>query len=383
MKSRVVGFWMISLVMLASTAFSQVVVGSGAIIATTSSTQIAFTGKFTNNSPSADFSNATLILADTSQALTNSSASSLVLGGIIVNGGGTKTLSGVWEIEGTLTFNDGIVVTSGNQSKIIHTIPVGSPGDVVVNNPSDASSYVSGTFYSKGTGTRVFPIGLNSGYYPSQLYNVTQGEIEVGMRVIADDAGLTNASDPEIVKIFQDRYWQIIDPSNSLTNVAVGLSSLETSGFVLVGDAAAVVGAPTTGDPALNFGGSPASGDILVASRNISNERIFTIGVVDPETLEVTIHNLITPGWGGSAPVNDYLEISNIGSFPDNHVRLLDRYGIMVKEWRGYVDVNTTDSLDPSYDLTGLATGNYICVLEYKSGGTTKKVSQMVSILKP
>jgi len=381
MKSRIAGFWMgILFVAMVGQAFSQVVVGTSATIASTATTQISFSGNFTNNSTTADFSNANLILTGDGQTLANSGASPTVLGGIIVDGGGTKTFTGIWEIAGSLTFNNGLVVTSGSNSMIVHTIPTNALSSVVVNN---TDSYVSGTFFSRGTGTRVFPIGINSGYFPSQLYDVTQGDIEIGMRVVSGDAGLTNANDPEIVNIFNERYWQIIDRSNTLTGAKVGVSSLETSGFIQVGDAPSIVGAPSTGGPAINFGGGPASGDMISAGTAITNERIFTIGLVDPVSVEVVIHNIITPGWGDSEPVNDYLEIANIGSFPDNHVRLLDRYGIVVKEWKGYVDVVTTSSLDPSYDLTHLATGNYICVLEYKSGNSTKKFSQMVTIINP
>jgi hypothetical protein len=352
---------------------SQVVITSNTNVATTSSTQIALNGNITVNSDLADLSKATLILVGTDQDLRNGrNSTATALAGLIVDGGGSKNLFGTWEVAGSITFNNGEVVPqTGSNGKLTHTLAVASPGDIVINNPL---SFVNGSFYSKGTGTRFFPIGNNAGYFPSQLSSVTQGDVEVGMRVVNQDAALTYGS--EILSIFDQQYWELLDPSQTLAGPIVALSNLGAASYIEVGVGTVVIGAPNSGGAGESVGGS-ASGDFIIGSLPIRvTDRIFTLGKISSDQVKVSVHNVVTPFVDNA---NDYLFIDNIDVFPLNKVMLLDRWGGLVKEWVGYS--NALSGTDPAYDLSKIVTGNYICVVEYTDGNSTKKLSQMVTIV--
>lgn len=351
-------------------AKAQMVIGTGTAIAGNSSngtaTVVAVTGNFTNNSSEIDFSNISLVLVGTDQNL-NSVAE---LGGLIIDGGGTKTISGEFRVAKSLTFNNGEVVSSGAGSKFIFSKPDADAGDIVVNNPF---SYVNGDFYSVGTGTRFFPIGNNDGYFPSQLSNVNQGSVVVGMRVTNQAANFTHGT--ELFNLLGNRTWQIID-DGSLEDALLSLSSNETS--ILDPTAGTVVVASTAfASEATSLSGS-LSGEFVIADKGIDKtQRFFTIGQVNTDLVKVVVHNMITPFRDGA---NDYLEIDNIGIFPVNTVTILDRWGGKKKQWSGYVNQDFLNP-DTKFDLSDLATGNYICIVEYKDGSATKKVSQMVTIV--
>ena len=358
---------------------AQVVVGASTDLSTTANTQFALNSNLTINSNSADFSKITLFLTGGTQTLTNGNiASSVILGGLVIGQtgaatGGTKSISGgTWEVNGSIVFNDGLVVPQTNSSgKIIHTKPTGSAGDIVVNNPG---SYVNGTFYSKGTGTRIFPIGNTNGYSPAQLFNVTQPDVEVGMRVVESNSGLTHGT--ELLDVFEDRYWELFDNPQTLVGPTIALSTLSSSGFIEPTVGTVVVGSSGTSNAATSLGGA-ASGDFIVSATGITlNDRVFTLAKVNSDQVAVKIRNVVTPFLDNA---NDYLEIENIGIFPENKVILLDRWGVKVREWSGYV--NVTGSPDPAYDLSDIATGNYICIVEYMDGSSTRKLSQMVTII--
>jgi gliding motility-associated-like protein len=368
-------------VAIAQSAPGSIIVSTGTPIATSNSTQIAFTGGLTVNSDNADLSKATLILAGANQDLRMTRGGSLlVLGGLIVGPsgggtGGTKNLfNGTWEIAGTLIFNDGVVVPqTGSNGKLVHSIAAGTAADVVVNNPD---SYFNGTFYSRGTGIRVFPIGNGSGYFPSMLTSVSQDDVEIGMRVINQNVNLTHGS--EILNVFEDQYWEIVN-AQALAGPKVILSTLGAGFYLDPNIGTIILGGAGVGQPGVPLGGF-RDGDYLVGDKAITtNERFFTMAKVGPESnlLKVKIRNVVTPFVDG---VNDHLFIKNIEIYPDNKVTMLDRWGTLVREWTGFInaDANTANS---TYDLSKIATGNYIVILEYTDGSTRKQESQMVTII--
>lgn len=364
---------------IAQSAPGSIIVSTGTPITTSASTQIAFTGDLTVNSDGADLSKATLILAGSDQDLRMTRGNSLlVLGGIIVGpaGGGTggnkNLFNGTWEIAGTLVFNDGVVVPqTGSNGKVVHSITPGTTSSITINNPD---SYFNGTFYSKGSGTRFFPIGNGTGYFPSILSNVSQDDLEIGMMVRNTNSALTHGT--EILSIFTDQYWEILDPSNSLAGPVVSVSTLGAGSYLNPNIGTIMFSGAGTAQPGASLEGS-INGDFFVGGKGITTgNRIFTLAQVSNEQIKVKIHNVITPFRDNA---NDYIQIENISLFPDNKVILLDRWGTQVKEWTGFT--NVIGQADPSYDLSKIATGNYIVLLEYKDGSTIKKLSQMVTIV--
>jgi hypothetical protein len=72
------------------------------------------------------------------------------------------------------------------------------------------------------------------------------------------------------------------------------------------------------------------------------------------------------------------LRVYNIGNFKYKKVKLLDRYGVLIKEWGDDFDI-----VVESWDFKKLSPGNYICIAEYgNSPEEMKSVTQMVTVLR-
>lgn len=82
-----------------------------------------------------------------------------------IDGGGTKTVSGSFTIDRLLTFHDGIVSVSDNDT--LRLLP-----NAEVEGAS-SSGYVDGAMVAAGTGYKFFPVGKNGKYHPVELLNVT------------------------------------------------------------------------------------------------------------------------------------------------------------------------------------------------------------------
>lgn len=374
MKNLLAGLGLI----VAPLLHGQMAMSSDAKIIGSAGTVMAFSNNLNVSSDAADFSNITVVLAGASQDLRMSRSNGVVtLGGLIVgdaaggNGGTKNFYDGAWEINGDLEFNDGLVIPqTGSNGKLVHTLSNGLAGSILVNNPD---SYVRGSFYSRGSGTRFFPIGNSSGYFPSQLGGVTQGGVEVGMSVVNTSAGFTTGTD--IPDIFSGQHWVLEDASNSFTDAFISLSTLGAGSYIDPNTGTIVVGG-TSGASRVSLDGT-LSGDFVSSGTKFSvAERIFTIGKVSRDQVSVRIRNVITPFRDNA---NDFLEIENIQLFPDNKVRILDRWGVQVKEWSGFTNFDGNEN--PDMDLSGLATGNYIVILEYKDTSSLKKLSQMVTLI--
>ena len=373
MKNLTLGFCLVC-----PMVFGQLVVSNKFV--SSSGTQMAITDDLKITNDEADFSNLTLSLSGTSQDLTvGRSSSTIALGGLIVgtsaggNGGTKNLIGGTWEVNGEIVFNDGIVVPqTSSGGKLVHTIANGTTASVIVNNPD---SYFNGTFYSKGKGIRFFPIGNSSSgsYYPAQINNVVQ-DVEIGMRVVNSNAGLTHGS--EILSIFEEQYWEVLDPSNSLTDAFISLSTLGAGNYIDPNIGTAIIGGPAVNGAAVSLEGAPI-GDFIVGGLKFkTTERVFTLAKVGNDQVAVKIRNVITPLPDNA---NDYLEIENIHLFPDNKVTMLDRWGVKVKEWSAFANVDGVP--DPKYDLSKVPTGNYIVIVEYKDGSKQKQLSQMVTLI--
>jgi hypothetical protein len=140
-----------------------------------------------------------------------------------------------------------------------------------------------------------------------------------------------------------------------------------------------VVEASATGGEAFNLGSSSTSETTITSSAPFTKS-VLAIGA--STKIDIRIHDMISPFTADN--INDELYIENIGKFPTNTVTLLDRWGVLVKEWTNFTNFN--DPLNPNQDLfnfTRLSPGNYICVVEYESPTQGKqKKSQMITVLK-
>ena len=358
---------------------AQVIIGSGASIAASQDTQIAISAPSDLNNGSAfDFSttilNVDLVGAD------QSIAGNFVMAGLSFSASGTKTMTGNITVTKNLTFTQGILKPLSPSNKFLYTGPEGGLGDGNNDSFFDCTDTGSGApaFYSNGSGLRLFPIGaqytLPAG--PANLYTpATLEKIkgETGMSVVPSDLGLDGKDTIEFFSINNQRYWQITDITSVDGSVTLNLNGLEDyltkEGTVTVVQTDAIAGEP------INIGNSASgAGGTDIKSSSDPTAPYLTIG--KEKKLKIRIHDLITPS--GSKGLNDVLTIDYLDKFTFKHVTLLDRWGVLIKEWNDF-----SEDIAKAYDFNQLGAGNYIVVVEYGKAGEKRMVEQqMFTVLK-
>ena len=320
-------------------------------------------GLLVNNSDKLDVKEAEITLTGTNQTL--STTAPLSLQGLIVEGGGTKTLKGDWTVTNNLTLTQGQLTTL--TGKILYT------GSTALSGSTD--SYITGLLYQRGAGTRFYPIGAGATYMPMSLNGVKEDAIEIGVQGFTSGANLTLPLD--LSAIASNRHWEVT-PSGTYSGSTVSLyvpgASIDAASKLV-----AVEAETTNGATAVNLGGG-INGD-FVTSFTPATKPIITIGIA--ESVDLRIMDLITPF--NADNVNDRLKIVNIEYVFRNKVTLLDRWGVVVKEWtdfRNYDDANNPNQ--DNFDFSKLGPGNYICILQYQLSAEApeEQLTQMISVLK-
>jgi hypothetical protein len=325
-------------------------IGSGSIVKVNGIMMIA--GGVENQSMNAQLFAADLLLSGTDQTL--STVAPVVLNSLSIGGGGIKTLEGQWEVQNKLELGDGVVVV-GSGAKLVYS------GSQAVAGSTD--SYVNGYFYYKGSGLLFFPVGTTGVYAPLVITNATDSQ-EYGVRAVEGDAGF--ALPPDVKASFTGHYWELTAAPNSTVSLSLdGMDVLLQEGVPVVLQAQAVGGVATSLSGSVN--------NNLVTSANAVSETIVGVGVLPEFTL--IIHDMITPFTQDD--VNDKLVIENIDLTESNKVTFIDRYGVIVKEWTNYTN-------DIEFDFQRFNPGNYICVVEYVTPGTSTKFTAKgnVTVLK-
>ncbi len=229
------------------------------------------------------------------------------------------------------------------------------------------------------SGTRTFPIGNATGFYPAQLeINSADAAEGVGMEVVADGSGFAPVTG-SVKEIFPDHFWELT-AGTSATLTGLKPISLSTNGTQTFFDG--------TGDPTIlelnatnvqaNLGGS--LNNSFYTSTSPVSAKASRFALAKSDKITVVVHKLITPD---NDQINDVLVIEGLDSFPENEVTLLDRWGVPFMSKQGFV--NYTQPAGPTQagvDYSKLAIGNYICVIKYKENGAEKSIRQMITVLK-
>lgn len=336
---------------------AQLRMGTGTQLNSASNTTIATDANINNQSANTNLTNAHIHLLGSSQQL--NTIGSLSIGNVTIDNGGDRSVNGEWIFLNGMSLIDGIL-TPLNSARILYT------GASPING--NASSYVNGYFYSQGSGTRNFPIGLNGLFAPANVSSDATGVL--GMRVVNGTPGITLPVD--VTEILSSHYWEFIADDATPITASVSLSTTNLGSLDGASDLVVVQGDANT-LAGTNLGGI-VSGSFVSSQRGASTG-LLTIG--RGEKINLIIHDMITPF--NTDLVNDVLTIEGIELTETNKVTLMDRYGATVKTWTDY------HLQDPTtlFDFTQLTPGNYICVVEYTllGGSQTEKISQMVTIL--
>jgi hypothetical protein len=278
---------------------------------------------------------------------------------------GDVLVNNILTISQAIEFSSGLI-TPAASGKIVYA---GAAGGMT---GAHDGSFVNGALYQPGGGNKFYPVGTGSLYAPLTFDNIGTAD-EIGVELVAEDPALT--FDPEIIlSLANSHYWNLLAADPNAISAINSRVSLSLNGTLPVSEGSyAVMQAPSTSSEAVNLRYTSIDESQVTSSGLVTNP-ILLLGTI--KEIIVKVRDLITPFRVDNE--NDKLYIEQIDAFDFNTVTMLDRWGGVVKRWE-----NFTNEID--YDFSTLSPGNYIVVVEFgrqAEGGTTQKISQMVTVLK-
>jgi hypothetical protein len=97
---------------------------------------------------------------------------------------------------------------------------------------------------------------------------------------------------------------------------------------------------------------------------------------------EMKIVPVITPGTQDDQ--NNVLVVEKIRYFSQNKLRLVNRWGDLIKEWENFQNYTSSSSEQADFNFMNLNQGSYIAILDYVNpvSGSNEKIVQMITVLK-
>lgn len=240
---------------------------------------------------------------------------------LTISGGGVKQFLADIIINDELVLTDGILESSNNAK-----INFGSTS--TFSGGSDAA-HIKGTVQRTGQGDLIFPIGNGTTYLPIELINAGTGTTaSFTLHDLLPSEVLTGNS---LSSLSDQRYWELSLQGGSLSQSKIKLPSKGESfsnldGVVVAGSATALGPYASLGNS--DFTGTPASGSVL--SEGAPTVAFYTLANSDNA---ITVYNAVSVSEDGK---NDYLQIQNIAQYPDNEVKIFNRWGDRVFQMKGY-----------------------------------------------
>ena len=304
-----------------------------------------------NRSSGTNLSAAELTLSGTQQSA--SSNQPVTLSSLKVTEGGTKTMTGNWEITNSLQLINGILRTDAN-GRLLYSGQTAAEGS--------ETSYIEGYLFLRGSGRKVFPLGANGIYAPLIIENVPSQSAEIGAQVVNS---VPQFILPDQTGIAAPHYWELSDILPSTVSLSLnGIDGPDETKLTILQSSAANGNAST-------LAGTSDAG--FITSDASYTQPILTIG--RQSEFNVLIHDMITPFILDN--INDKLYIENIEQTTSNEVKLYDRWGALVEKWAGYKN-------DSSYDFSKLSPGNYVCIVDFVLPGDNRTYTSkgMITVLK-
>jgi gliding motility-associated-like protein len=267
--------------------------------------------------------------------------------------GSEKFIEDTVLISGSLNLNSGIVTP-----KVSGLLLLNEGAEIL---SSSTNSFINGALFRAGTGDKFYPVGKNGNYCPVTLYQIEGNDPVTGIEVFEPNP------DPlpgiGLYSVSTERYWQKTQLAGSFNGAFPGII-LQDNNSLLNFENIVVAEASAVGSVFKSLGRSPVSPVGEIIGEFVFDQNILTLA----EKGDINIINIITPNNDG---VNDFLTISNIESYPENELIILDRLGNSLLTQKNYS--NTWNGQE-------LPAGNYYCI--FKIAGSEKVYKQTFSIIK-
>lgn len=247
-------------------------------------------------------------------------------------------------------------------------------------------SYVEGAVEKIGSNSFVYPVGKDEMWRPAGVVQLgsTQTLFEAEYQLY--DSGSIHTHDErmaDIIDIDDNEFWEINDEISPLEETLISLTWDErTTPDRLLADVnkLAVVGWDEQRGRWWSFGGvvDPVN-QVVTSVVEPTRFKYFTLGLVHKieEGMDLEIFNAVNPE---DFLGNDYFKIVGINQYPDNRVRIYNRWGVLVYDTTGYdegMNVFRGISEGRSTIKQGeeLPVGTYFYVLDYVIPATKENKS--------
>lgn len=282
---------------------------------------------------------------------------------LTISGAGEKLFSANITIESGLDLQSG-VLKSSNGSKIIL-----NPG-AIISGGSD-QSHVQGTVEARGAGNWLFPVGNGTNYLPVEVINVTDANA-TGTLTLHELNGQQLTFESTLTALSTKRYWELVLSAGSFTQSKVRLPLNGEDDLIDDVDLVVVAGSSQALGPYSNFGGADQTGNLFlgsVVSAQAPSVAFYTAGAISGER-DIEVLNGVSLNGDG---VNDFLKIINIEFFPNNKVAIVNRWGDMVFEMKGYNNVDRNFRGESNVNGSSkLPSGSYFYTIDLGNGKKRK-----------
>lgn len=250
-------------------------------------------------------------------------------------------------------------------------------------------SFVHGTVLKNGNLDFTLPIGTANQYRPASIENLTGENRVSGCYFLQDSNGVYPHDAKEGVIDFIDNkeYWELKRlEGTDFAMVTLSRNAATSSSEIMNAslNALHIVRWDIDKNYWVDEGGiAMPNSDAIKTITNVTGYGIFALAVVRTDAIlpgDVVVYNNLTPNGDG---INDTLFITGIERFPDNIVRIFNRWGAKVSEIHGYNNEEkvfkgyaNSSSEDQSSEL--LPSGTYYYILEYSvAGERIKKINYL------
>lgn len=190
---------------------------------------------------------------------------------VIITGSSDKSVISRMYIADTLELDNGFLV------------PIDTAKIVLLENAATTigsdQSFVRGTLYAKGEGSKYYPIGMNSLFLPAELHSIVGENPILGISVHEFENTPTTGTGTR--KVFDNAYWEMEVLSGSYSDAKISLAIVPE---VAIEDSLIVVQAVSPTQPFDSIGNNPDYVSSIpidnITSSDTAKGPIFAIGVL-------------------------------------------------------------------------------------------------------
>lgn len=248
-------------------------------------------------------------------------------------------------------------------------------------------SYVEGEVHKFGDNSFIFPIGKERMYRPGGVIQLNDSIATFTGEYVAYNSNndyAHNRREEDILKINDKEYW-ILEKATASSDVLIQLSwdeRITPSGILEDLESLAILAWDPLALQWISLDGVVDEAEQSVTSISVGQAYdVFTLGSVRqiPDYEDLFAYNAVNPNDPGG---NDYFKIIGLEEFPDNRVRIYNRWGVLVFDEHSYDTSNNvfrgiSQGFATVKKKEELPVGTYFYLINYVEPETNKSKSKL------